>query len=165
MNYFELFDLAQSFQPDQALVKKKFYQLSRQYHPDFYGNGDTQEKEKALEMSALVNKAYQTLQNQDLLVKYVLKEAGLLEEDEKYQLSPDFLMEVMDLNEQLMDADEPETKTAIKTAIDQLNTQIYEPVKATLENHPGNTLTQEKLLQVKEFYFRKKYLDRILAEL
>jgi molecular chaperone HscB len=165
MNYFELFDLAQSFQPDQALVKKKFYQLSRQYHPDFYGNGSEEEKEKALEMSALVNKAYQTLQNQDLLVKYVLKEAGLLEEEEKYQLSPDFLMEVMDLNEQLMDADEPETKTAIKTAIDQLNTQIYEPVKATLENHPGNTLTQEKLLQVKEFYFRKKYLDRILAEL
>lgn len=165
MNYFELFDIAQSFQPDQALVKKKFYQLSRQYHPDFYGNGSEEEKEKALEMSALVNKAYQTLQNQDLLVKYVLKEASLLEEDEKYQLSPDFLMEVMDLNEQLMDADEPETKTAIKTAIDQLNTQIYEPVKATLENHPGNTLTQEKLLQVKEFYFRKKYLDRILAEL
>ena len=165
MNYFELFDLAQSFQPDQALVKKKFYQLSRQYHPDFYGNGSEEEKEKALEMSALVNKAYQTLQNQDLLVKYVLKEAGILEEDEKYQLSPDFLMEVMDLNEQLMDADEPETKTAIKTAIDQLNTQIYEPVKATLENHPGNTLTKEKLLQVKEFYFRKKYLDRILAEL
>ena len=165
MNYFELFDLAQSFQPDQALVKKKFYQLSRQYHPDFYGNGSEEEKEKALEMSALVNKAYQTLQNQDLLVKYVLKESGLLEEEEKYQLSPDFLMEVMDLNEQLMDADEPETKTAIKTAIDQLNTQIYEPVKATLENHPGNTLTQEKLLQVKEFYFRKKYLDRILAEL
>ncbi len=165
MNYFELFDIAQSFQPDQALVKKKFYQLSRQYHPDFYGNGSEEEKEKALEMSALVNKAYQTLQNQDLLVKYVLKESGLLEEDEKYQLSPDFLMEVMDLNEQLMDADEPETKTAIKTAIDQLNTQIYEPVQATLENHPGNTLTQEKLLQVKEFYFRKKYLDRILAEL
>lgn len=165
MNYFELFDIEQSFQPDQALVKKKFYQLSRQYHPDFYGNGSEEEKEKALEMSALVNKAYQTLQNQDLLVKYVLKEAGLLEEDEKYQLSPDFLMEVMDLNEQLMDADEPETKTAIKTAIDQLNTQIYEPVQATLENHPGNTLTQEKLLQVKEFYFRKKYLDRILAEL
>jgi molecular chaperone HscB len=165
MNYFELFDLAQSFQPDQALVKKKFYQLSRQYHPDFYGNGSEEEKEKALEMSALVNKAYQTLQNQDLLVKYVLKEAGLLEEEEKYQLSPDFLMEVMDLNEQLMDADEPETKTAIKTAVDQLNTKIYEPVKATLENHPGNTLTQEKLLQVKEFYFRKKYLDRILAEL
>lgn len=165
MNYFELFDIEQCFLPDQALVKKKFYQLSRQYHPDFYGNGSEEEKEKALEMSALVNKAYQTLQNQDLLVKYVLKEAGLLEEDEKYQLSPDFLMEVMDLNEQLMDADEPEIKTAIKTTIDQLNTQIYEPVKASLENHPGNTLTQEKLLQVKEFYFRKKYLDRILAEL
>jgi hypothetical protein len=37
MNYFELFELEQSFLPDQALVKKKFYQLSRQYHPDFYG--------------------------------------------------------------------------------------------------------------------------------
>jgi molecular chaperone HscB len=165
MNYFELFDIEQSFLPDQALVKKKFYQLSRQYHPDFYGNGTVEEKEQALEMSAYVNKAYQTLQNQDLLVKYVLKDASLLEEDEKYQLSPDFLMEVMDLNEQLMDADEPEAKTVIRNSLDQLNTQIYEPVKATLENHSGNSLTQEKLLQVKEYYFRKKYLDRILAEL
>jgi len=165
MNYFELFELEQSFLPDQALVKKKFYQLSRQYHPDFYGNDSAQEKEKALEMSALVNKAYQTLQNQDLLIKYVLQDQGLLVEDEKYQLSPDFLMEIMDLNEQLMDAEEPETKTTIRIAIDQLNTQIYEPVKATLENYPGYTLTKEKLLQVKEYYFRKKYLDRILAEL
>lgn len=165
MNYFELFDIEQSFLPDQALVKKKFYQLSRQYHPDFYGNGTLEEKEQALEMSAYVNKAYQTLQNQDLLVKYILKDASLLEEDEKYQLSPDFLMEVMDLNEQLMDADEPEAKTVIRNSLDQLNTQIYEPVKATLENHSGNSLTQEKLLQVKEYYFRKKYLDRILAEL
>lgn len=165
MNYFELFDIAPSFLPDQGLVKKKFYQLSRQYHPDFYGNDSVEEKEKALEMSALVNKAYQTLQNQDLLIKYVLQNQGLLVDEEKYQLSPDFLMEVMDLNEQLMDADEPEAKTAIRSAIDQLNTQIYEPVQAILEDSQGHLLTQEKLLQVKEFYFRKKYLDRILAEL
>ncbi len=44
MNYFDFFDIEQSFLPDQALVKKKFYQLSRQYHPDFYGNGSADEK-------------------------------------------------------------------------------------------------------------------------
>ena len=165
MNYFELFEIPTSFQPDQGLVKKKFYQLSRQYHPDFYGNGTVEEKEQALVMSALVNKAYQTLQNRDLIIKYLLQDQGLLVEDEKYQLSPDFLMEVMDLNEQLMDADDPEAKTAIRYAIDQLNTQIYEPVQAIMEDPQGHLLTQEKLLQVKEFYFRKKYLDRILAEL
>jgi len=32
---FDRFGLAPSFFPDPVALKKKFYQLSRQYHPDF----------------------------------------------------------------------------------------------------------------------------------
>ena len=63
MNYFELFGIEPGFTIDAAALKKKFYELSRAYHPDFYGGGTTMEQEEALEKSATVNEAYKTLQN------------------------------------------------------------------------------------------------------
>jgi molecular chaperone HscB len=57
-----------------------------------------------LEITANLNKAFKTFQNSDDTIKYVLQLKGLLEEEEKYQLPPDFLMEVLEINEKLMDA-------------------------------------------------------------
>lgn len=165
MNYFELYQIPVSFKPDQALVKKRFYQLSRQYHPDFFGNESAGEKDRILQISAQVNKAFKTFQDEDALVKYILQEKKLLTEEEKYQLSPDFLMEVMDLNEQLMDAGDASEKNKIKLSIEALQNKIYEPVEAIITNYQEGVSSEKELLQVKEYYFQKKYLDRILAEL
>lgn len=165
MNHFELYQIPISFHPDMALVKKRFYQLSRTYHPDFFVNDSDEEKAKNLALSAQVNKAYQIFQDQTALIKYLLMEKGLLQEEEKYQLSPDFLMEVMDLNELLMDAYDPGTKQSIKASLNNLQNTIYEPVKSIITNYQEGISTEKELLQVKEYYYQKKYLDRILVEL
>lgn len=165
MNHFELYQIPISFKPDLILVKKRFYQLSREFHPDFFVHGSEEEKEKTLAISAQVNKAYQIFQDEQALMKYILMEKGLLVEEEKYQLSPDFLMEVMDLNELLMEADDPASKQAIRTALDTLQKNIYEPVKAIITNYQEGITSEKELLQVKEYYYQKKYLDRILVEL
>lgn len=165
MNHFELYQIPISFQPDLKLVKKRFYQLSRTYHPDFFVNDSADEKAKNLALSAQVNKAYQIFQDENTLIKYLLMEKGLLKEEEKYQLSPDFLMEVMDLNELLMDADDPLTKQSIQTTLNTLQNKIYEPVKTIITNYQEGISTEKELLQVKEYYYQKKYLDRILVEL
>jgi molecular chaperone HscB len=165
MNHFELYQIPISFHPDMALVKKRFYQLSRTYHPDFFVNDTAEEKAKNLALSAQVNKAYQIFQDETALIKYLLMEKGLLQEEEKYQLSPDFLMEVMDLNELLMDADDPLTKQNIQSSLNTLQNTIYEPVKSIITNYQEGISTEKELLQVKEYYYQKKYLDRILVEL
>lgn len=165
MNHFELYQIPVSFHPDMALIKKRFYQLSRTYHPDFFVNVSDEEKAKNLALSAQVNKAYQIFQDQTALIKYLLMEKGLLQEEEKYQLSPDFLMEVMELNELLMDADDPSTKQSLKTSLNTLQNTIYEPVKSIITNYQEGISTEKELLQVKEYYYQKKYLDRILVEL
>ena len=71
MNYFELFGIEPSFTIDTATIKKKFYELSRANHPDFFGGGTTEEQNTALEQSATINEAYKTLQNKDQLIKYI----------------------------------------------------------------------------------------------
>eukprot|EP01136_Pigoraptor_vietnamica_P003746 Opistho-1_new@33368 len=99
MNYFELYQIPLSLQPDLVQVKAKFYELSRLYHPDFHGQGTEEEQAEALETASQVNMAWKVFQHPDETLKYVLQLKGLLEEEEKYQLSPEFLMEVMDLND------------------------------------------------------------------
>ncbi|MCX6205945.1 MAG: Fe-S protein assembly co-chaperone HscB [Bacteroidetes bacterium] len=165
MNHFELYQIPISFQPDLVLVKKRFYQLSREFHPDFFAHVSEEEKEKILTISAQVNKAYQIFQDEQALIKYILIEKGLLVEEEKYQLSPGFLIEVMDLNELLMDASDSASKEGIRASILTLQNNIYEPVKAIITNYQEGISTEKELLQVKDYYYQKKYLDRILVEL
>ncbi len=165
MNHFELFELPVSFHPDPAQVKKKFYELSRAFHPDFHGQAGEDEQEALLERSSQVNAAYRIFQQPDAVIRYVLQLQGLLEEEEKYALAPDFLLEVLDLNEQLMEAEEPAEKEKLQSAIAALEAESLAPVLSILQQADASACSREELLQVKEYYYRKKYLDRILAGL
>ena len=164
MNLFQLYELPVSFSTDKTKVKQQYFLLSRKYHPDFFGDATAAEQAAVLEQSSLVNKAYKTFNNQDETIKYVLQLKGLLEED-KYALPNDFLMEMMELNEELMDAKMEEDEislTKVKEAIHQFQLSVYEPVKEIIESNLEDDIPQERLLQVKEYYFKKKYLTRIL---
>ena len=157
MNYFELFDLPVAIKTDKALLTKKYFELQKKYHPDFFTQSNEADQEEALETSSQINKGFKILQNTDETIKYILQQKELLEEEEKYQLSPDFLMEVMELNEDLS-ADS-------KAQIAQFEQDIYREVKDDIEQYDDAAITTAQLLKIKEYYFKKKYLQRILDRL
>ena len=157
MNYFELFDLPISIQIDKTKLAQKYFDLQKKYHPDFFANGTEHEQEQALEISSQLNKALKTFKNTDLTIKYVLQLKALLEEEEKYQLPPAFLMEMMELNEEL-------SADSVKQ-IEELETALYTEVAPIIENYNDVTATTPELLKLKEYYFKKKYLQRILDRL
>lgn len=163
MNYFELFDIPVQLRVDAGKLAPRFFELSRKFHPDYYVNEAPEVQQEALDNSATLNRAWKTFQQPDETLKYVLQLKGLLEEEEKYKLPPDFLMEVMEINEQLMDG--TADKAAVTAAIDHIQKDIYGPVKEIVEGDPELDLTEEKLLQVKAYYYKKKYLDRIREQL
>ena len=166
MNYFELFEIPVQLKVDKATLPRKFFELSRKYHPDFFVNGTEEEKTLALERSAMLNKAFKTFQNPDETIKYILQLKGLLEEEEKYKLPPDFLMEVLEINEELMEIGENRTLFPnLEIRISQLQEEIYEPVKEIVESYQEGLTSEKELLQVKEYYYKKKYLDRIRKQL
>lgn len=165
MNYFELFEIPVQLKVDKATLPHKYFELSRKYHPDFFTNANNADKAEALEKSALLNQAFRTFQSQDETIKYVLKLKGLLEEDEKYDLPPAFLMEVLEINEAMMDIGEEPEKEKMKTTIDNLQNEIYATVCKIIENYKDEITTREELLQVKEYYYKKKYIDRIWQQL
>ena len=161
MNYFELFDMALTLNIDQKELRKKYLALSRKYHPDYFAQGTATDQEMALEKTAVLNKAYKTFGNRDSTIKYLLQEKGLLEEEEKYNLPSAFLMEMMEMNEAVEEATGEEAVAEAKNKMEKTETELYGAVARVLENYQDGVTTTEELLQVKEYYFKKKYLLRL----
>ena len=163
MNYFDWFELSPGFFPNQALLKKKYYALSRQYHPDFFVQQGEAARLEAEEKLQEVNRAYATLSNQVKTMAYLLKETVGLPDDEKFALAPDFLMEMMELNEAMQEADTEEAKEKVKEQISIQQQSLYEQVEPIMANYQAGITTREALLQVKQYYYQQKYLQRLLA--
>jgi len=166
MDYFQLYNIPLSFKPDQALVKKQFYALSKAFHPDFYANESEEKQQEILEQSTLNNKAFQTFSNPDKVLAYILEIKGELVEGEKYALPQDFLMEMMEVNEALMelefDANEQQIKEAsnkVKALEDSLNAELN--IQTEAFTNATDSDHEPVLKQIKDIWYRKKYLLRI----
>ena len=164
MNYFELFDLPIGFQVDTTKLRSAFMDIQKASHPDKFTQASEEEQNEALEKSAIANKAFTLLNNTDKILPYVLEVTGYLEAEEKYALQPDFLMEMMELNEAWMEADTEAEKNKVKVQVQNIQNEIFSPIKALLEAPSIDTISKERMLQIKEYYYKKKYLDRILAD-
>jgi molecular chaperone HscB len=164
MNYFELFGLPIGFQVDTQKLRTSFMEIQKATHPDKFAQGTTEEQEAALEQSSLANKGFTLLNQKEQILPYVLEILGILTPDEKYALEPDFLMEMMDLNEAWMDAEDDTTKQSIIQQVEQLKNDIYAPIQTYMEMDQIDTISQEAMLQIKDYYYKKKYLDRILED-
>ena len=164
MNYFELFGLPIGFQVDTQKLRIAFMEIQKASHPDKFAQGTSDEQEAALEQSSLANKGFTLLNQKEQILPYVLEILGILTPDEKYALEPDFLMEMMDLNEAWMDAEEVASKQAIIQQVEQLKNEIYAPIQSFMEVDQIDSISQEAMLQIKSYYYKKKYLDRILED-
>ena len=168
MNYFEFYQLPISFKIDAKKLKRKFYEYSRKYHPDFFVQASGAEQEEVLEKSTLNNKAYKTLSNLDSRIKYVLECKGLMQEGEKYKLPPMFLMEMMEVNEALMELkfeSNPENLAQISKQVEETEEGLFEEVASILENYEDGVSTEADLKKVKDYYFKRRYLLRIRESL
>jgi molecular chaperone HscB len=164
MNYFELLDLPVQLKVNKNDVRKKYLELSKQNHPDFFVNATAEEQQNVMDTFSSLNKALKTLSNPDETIRYVLQSKGLLEDEEKYQLSPDFLMQMMEVNEELAEIEDdtdPNQKIRLQQQLNNLQKEIYEPVAHTIENYQEGVTSEEELLQVKDYYFKKKYINRL----
>ncbi|GAB3841649.1 Fe-S protein assembly co-chaperone HscB [Hymenobacter jeollabukensis] len=168
-DYFAFYDLPESFLPDEKALKAKYYALSRQYHPDFHATAAPEEQRRVLELSTLNTNAYRTLSHFDLRLQYVLQRHDLLEEG-KQELPADFLMEVMELNEQLMELEfepDPTVAAQVQTEVERLENELEAEARPVLEGYAALPAEQRPaaLLQVRTYYLKRRYLLRIRESL
>jgi len=167
INFFEFYDIPESFRVNQADLKKKFYQYSKEYHPDFYANADEEKQSEILELSTINNKAYHTLANPAKLLEYILREHGLVNEGAKPQLPAGFLMEMMDINERLMEMDDAGQLAQITAEVLTVENDLEEQLDALTTDYEqlDHTAKESRLNQIADIYYRQKYLLRIRESL
>jgi molecular chaperone HscB len=167
MNYFEFYGIAESFNPDTAAIKKQFYALSKKYHPDYFANEDDAKQQEILELSTVNNKAYQTLADPNKLLNYILKLHGLVNEGAKPQLPADFLMEMMDINERLMEIENAEQLAAVTAEVLAIEGDIVDELQTLTTDYPtlDDTAKESRLNDIANIYYRQKYLLRIKESL
>lgn len=140
MNYFELFDIPVSLNIHEGLLQQRYL-----------GMPGTAENRAA----------YDTLIDPGKLLPYILELKGVLLPGEKMQLPHMFMMEMMPLSEQLF-----ALEAAPEAAVQRFRQQM-EKLEARMwaEVQPVGELGPEKLQELKEFHFKRKYLLRIMERL
>lgn len=167
MNYFEFYGIPESFDVEPAMLKKKFYELSKLYHPDFYAGEDEEKQQEILELSTLNNKAYQVLTDPARRMEYILKLHNLVSEGAKPQLPADFLMEMMEINERLMEVETPEELGSITAEVLAFEGDINQKLSELTAEYPklNHTAQEDRRIKIADIYYRQKYLLRIKESL
>ncbi|HEY0896494.1 MAG TPA: Fe-S protein assembly co-chaperone HscB [Sphingobacteriaceae bacterium] len=170
MNYFELYELPVSFRVEEGALKRKFYELSRKFHPDFHAGAASEEQERVLELSTLNNKAYQVLTSPLKRIEYVLTLNNLLSEGEKYQLPQSFLMEMMDVNEAIMEQEfvpDAAALEGVRTEVAAIEAKLFDELKSHTDAFDSDDQGDKEALlrEIKDIWYRQKYLLRIRESL
>ena len=160
MNYFELFGIKEAPVADKAVLARKYFELQKKFHPDFYTNENEAEQENATMQSAEINKAFNIFRNPEKTLEYYLQLKGVITTEEKFHLPPDFLMEMMELNETFEDNNIAD----IQNNIAAFEKKLYDEVKPVLDSETA-LQNDDSLQQLKAYFYKKKYLKRILERL
>lgn len=157
-NYFSWYGIEPAFFPDEKTIRTAYYRLSLETHPDH-----SSDHEEAMRLSSLNNAAYQTLKQFDTRLPYLLELLGYYTPEEKYALDPEFLMEMMELNESISFAEGEEKKgyeAQVERLESALNASLEKLCKTWDESHEKSLLEQ-----IKEGYYKRKYLRRLRQNL
>jgi molecular chaperone HscB len=173
-NFFQFFGLEQKLRVDLEALQKRFYELSRQWHPDRFGRKSPAEQAEALEATAILNDGYRTLKDPVKRAEYLLKEEGFpIGEQRSKDVPPELLEEVFELNMAL-----EELKSGDSDARSQLETargnfaKLQSDVDHGLENlfakydaaAPETDTAKQALTEIRGLLNRRRYIDNLLRD-
>jgi molecular chaperone HscB len=125
--HFALFDLQPAFRLDLDALGQRYRELVRSVHPDRFADASEREQRVALERAAELNDAYQTLKSAPRRALYLLSLRGQALPLEATVQDPEFLLQQMQLREELEDLQDSADldgvaafKRRLKTAQQQL---------------------------------------------
>ncbi len=167
MNYFEIFEIPISLRIDKDALKRKYFKLSKTFHPDRFINEPQKEQDKALLRSSEINEAYKTLKDEYSRIEYLLRISDILS-SENEQLDPVFLMEIMEINESM----DTLSTSFDKSNFNKLNNEV-EAYETQLRTMAYNVINQDiielsdisSLELLKAYYLKMKYILRIKKNL
>ncbi|EFN89606.1 iron-sulfur cluster co-chaperone protein HscB, mitochondrial [Harpegnathos saltator] len=154
LSYFDIMGIKKDYNVVNEDIHKKYRELQKMLHPDKFGNKSEKEKQISENLSSLVNKAYSTLAHPLKRGLYMLQLKGVSIPEETTSLNPEFLMEIMERNEEIESAIEDKNK------ILELAKKSKEELD-TLSRQVAEAFHKEDIEAATEMLTRMKYYDSI----
>ena len=173
-DYYDFFGLERKLNVDDAELQKRFYDLSRQWHPDRFSRKSPEEQAQALEATSVLNDGYRTLRDPVRRAEYLLTEEGFpIGEQRSKDVPPELLEEVFELNmalEELKSGDEearPQLETARVNFV-RLRTDIDGEVEDLFARYdaaePESESARQALHEIRGVLNRRRYIENLIRD-
>jgi molecular chaperone HscB len=137
-NHFELFELAPAYAIDLARLDEAYRRLQSLVHPDRFASAGDAERRASMQWTTRVNEAYRALKDPVQRGKHLLELQGVdVAFETNTQMPTDFLMQQLELREQLEEAVARKDPAALDGLSDglagkrrQLESQVAEAIDA-----------------------------------
>ncbi len=165
MNYYEALGLQTKLTLDADDLKKRYYERSRQWHPDKFSRANADEQQKALDTTALLNDAYRTLRDPVARAEYVLEERKI---HPAKTPPPELLEEVFELNmalEELREGDQSvrpqleNTKHKFAHMLDEIDHGI-----AVMSSLYDRSHDESLLHAIRSVLDRRRYVSNLMRD-
>ncbi|XP_011641470.1 iron-sulfur cluster co-chaperone protein HscB, mitochondrial isoform X2 [Pogonomyrmex barbatus] len=135
-------------------IHRKYRELQKILHPDKFGNKSEKERQISEKLSSLINKAYSTLAHPLKRGLYMLQLKGISIPEGTTNLNPEFLMEIMERNEEIENAIEDKDKILkfakeSKELLDKLSKQV------------ADAFNKEDIETATKILIKMKYYDTV----
>jgi molecular chaperone HscB len=139
-DYFTFFGLPRKLTIDAGALERRFRELSRKFHPDYFYNASPAERLASLERSSYLNDAYRALRTPATRIEHLLAIEGLpptkTEGDSgAAKVPPALLEEVFELNEELDEIREQRESGADPAALASRLSAAREPIERKRDEH------------------------------
>ena len=137
-DYFAFFGLPRTLTIDATDLERRFRELSRKFHPDYFYNASPTERLASLERSSYLNDAYRALKNPATRVEHLLAIEGMppvKSEDGTAKVPAGLLEEVFELNEELDEIREARESGADAAGLGARLQSARTPIDAKREAH------------------------------
>jgi len=168
-DYYQLLGIPRSLNISLDELQKRYYELSRQLHPDRFMQKPEAEQQRALDMSSALNDAYRTLKDPVKRAQYLLSQEGFdIGEQRSKDVPPGLLEEVFELNmvlEEMRSGDDsarPQLETAEKTFTGML-AGVDQQLEALFGKY-DQTPSRDTLAEIRGVLNRRKYILNLVGE-
>lgn len=169
IEYYELFGIPRGLNLSLEDLQKRYYDLSRQLHPDRFMRQPEAERQRALDMSSALNDAYRTLKDPVKRAQYLLALEGFdIGEQRSKDVPPELLEEVFELNMALeeMRSGDDSARPQLEQAAKNFSTMLLD-ADAQLQSlfaEYDSSHSRDTLAQIRNTLNRRKYIQNLLTE-
>jgi molecular chaperone HscB len=137
-DYFTFFGLPRQLTIDAQDLERRFREMSRKFHPDYYYNAPPAERLASLERSSYLNDAYRALKNPVSRIEHLLAIEGMPQakpDGSAAKVPPGLLEEVFALNEELDEIREGRESGADPARLRARLDAARQPIERKREEH------------------------------